>query len=109
MGTLVDYWEEQNTDFKGVEPKDTFIEITRNNFFSNFSHRHDFHSFKQLHLDISAMMEKYRLVGEKKSENISGGGEGSNNDICEVKITQQGKPKNYISYAMNLFVSPLPW
>ena len=52
-------------------------------------------------------MEKYRLVGEKKSENIAVGGEGSSNDICEVKITQQGKPKNYISYAMNLFVSSL--
>ena len=50
-------------------------------------------------------MEKYRLAGEKKSEQIVGGGERSNDDVCEVKITQQGKPKNYISYAMNLFVS----
>lgn len=49
-------------------------------------------------------MEKYRLAGEKRSEHIVGSGEGSS-DVCEVKITQQGKPKNYISYAMNLFVS----
>ena len=53
------------------------------------------------------MMEKYRLVGEKRSDNIALRGDGSSNDICEVKITQQGKPKNYISYAMNLFVSSL--
>lgn len=44
-------------------------------------------------------MEKYRLVGEKKSDS----GAHESDDICEVKITQQGKPKNYISYAMNLF------
>lgn len=44
-------------------------------------------------------MEKYRLVGEKKSDSsIHDSG-----DLCEVKITQQGKPKNYITYAMNLF------
>lgn len=50
-------------------------------------------------------MEKYRLVGERKSgiseeeENVS------EESYCEVRITQQGKPRNYISYAMNLFVS----
>jgi len=66
-------------------------------------------------------MEKYRLVEEKKGlvsnlsegtsffvepdgsiaavvENLEGG-------QTEVKITQQGKPRNYISYAINLFVS----
>jgi len=64
-------------------------------------------------------MEKYRLVEEKKGlvsnlsegtsffvepdgsiaavvENLEGG-------QTEVKITQQGKPRNYISYAINLF------
>ena len=53
------------------------------------------------------MMEKYRLVGEKKRESTAAGAEGNKGDVCEVKITQQGKPKNYISYAMNLFVSEL--
>ncbi len=47
-------------------------------------------------------MEKYKLVGEKKSD-ISLDSAGHGDDVCEVKITQQGKPKNYISYAMNLF------
>ena len=47
-------------------------------------------------------MEKYRLVQEHK---------GDGDDFleptasCEVRITQQGKPRNYISYAMSLFVS----
>ena len=47
-------------------------------------------------------MEKYRLVQEHK---------GDGDDFleptasCEVRITQQGKPRNYISYAMGLFVS----
>jgi hypothetical protein len=50
-------------------------------------------------------MEKYKLIGEKKSDiSVDSGGHESD-DVCEVKITQQGKPKNYISYAMNLFVS----
>mmetsp|Transcript_10825 Transcript_10825/g.13021 ORF Transcript_10825/g.13021 Transcript_10825/m.13021 type:complete len:154 (-) Transcript_10825:132-593(-) len=45
-------------------------------------------------------MEKYRLVEEHK--------EGNTNFLdpttsAEVRITQQGKPRNYISYAMNLF------
>lgn len=68
-------------------------------------------------------MDKYRLVGEKKGD-ISSLGEGTrfvveqNSSIdavgdnsegaqTEVKITQQGKPRNYISYAINLFVSEL--
>mmetsp|Transcript_88467 Transcript_88467/g.255234 ORF Transcript_88467/g.255234 Transcript_88467/m.255234 type:complete len:156 (-) Transcript_88467:484-951(-) len=45
-------------------------------------------------------MEKYRLVQEHK-------GDGEEflepSSSCEVRITQQGKPRNYISYAMNLF------
>ena len=47
-------------------------------------------------------MEKYRLVQEHK---------GDGDDFleptasCEVRITQQGKPRNYISYSMGLFVS----
>lgn len=50
-------------------------------------------------------MEKYKLIGEKKIEISVGSSEHESDDVCEVKITQQGKPKNYISYAMNLFVS----
>jgi hypothetical protein len=49
-------------------------------------------------------MEKYRLVGEKKSDSCV---LESDDIACEVKITQQGKPKNYITYAMNLFVSKI--
>ena len=47
-------------------------------------------------------MDKYRLVGERrnKPEHAT-----ASDDACEVRITQQGKPRNYISYAMNLFVS----
>jgi hypothetical protein len=47
-------------------------------------------------------MEKYRLVEEHKGE-----GEDflEQTSEAEVRITQQGKPRNYISYAMNLFVS----
>lgn len=45
-------------------------------------------------------MEKYRLVEEHK-------GDGEDflepTSDSEVRITQQGKPRNYISYAMNLF------
>jgi len=48
-------------------------------------------------------MEKYRYVGERKQD----ASVKESDDDCEVKITQQGKPKNYISYAMNLFVSAL--
>jgi hypothetical protein len=49
------------------------------------------------------MMEKYRLIEEHK------GGDGEEfleeESATEVRITQQGKPRNYISYAMTLFVS----
>jgi ribonuclease P/MRP protein subunit RPP25 len=53
-------------------------------------------------------MDKYRLVQEHKApetseqfqeENVTGDG------FPVVRITQQGKPRNYISYAMGLFVS----
>ena len=47
-------------------------------------------------------MEKYRLIEEHKGE-----GEDfleSTNEY-EVRITQQGKPRNFISYAMGLLVS----
>ncbi len=47
-------------------------------------------------------MEKYRLVQEHKGDGESFLDSTTN---CEVRITQQGKPRNYISYAMNLFVS----
>lgn len=51
-------------------------------------------------------MEKYRLVQEHKSEEsedfIS---TQTSLNLPEVRITQQGKPRNYISYAMNLFES----
>jgi hypothetical protein len=45
-------------------------------------------------------MEKYSLVkgdgtGDAFLEATTG---------CEVRITQQGKPRNYISYAMGLLV-----
>jgi hypothetical protein len=66
-------------------------------------------------------MEKYRLVQEHKADEsdeyldqptATGGtgaaaasGSSANTDnFPEVRITQQGKPRNYISYAMNLFV-----
>uniref|UniRef100_A0A7S4IZZ8 DNA/RNA-binding protein Alba-like domain-containing protein n=1 Tax=Odontella aurita TaxID=265563 RepID=A0A7S4IZZ8_9STRA len=45
-------------------------------------------------------MEKYRLIGERKSEVTEGG---DNDSASEVRITQQGKPRNYISYALGLF------
>jgi hypothetical protein len=49
-------------------------------------------------------MEKYRLVQEHKAD----GDEFLEPTIsCEVRITQQGKPRNYISYAMGIFVSCL--
>ena len=46
-------------------------------------------------------MEKYRLVQERKAEEFL---ETQTEKFPEVRITQQGKPRNYISYAMNLFV-----
>lgn len=48
-------------------------------------------------------MDKYRLVGERKSEISTSEDDKAAKD--EVRITQQGKPRNYITYAMNLFVS----
>jgi len=48
-------------------------------------------------------MDKYRLVGERKSEINTSEDDKAAKD--EVRITQQGKPRNYITYAMNLFVS----
>lgn len=63
-------------------------------------------------------MEKYRLVQEHKAPEVSdmfledstagpGTGTGAAGDagLPVVRITQQGKPRNYISYAMGLFVS----
>jgi predicted nucleic acid-binding Zn ribbon protein len=50
-------------------------------------------------------MDKYRLVGERKAAASSADDDKYCSDECEVRITQQGKPRNYISYAMNLFVS----
>jgi hypothetical protein len=55
-------------------------------------------------------MEKYRLVAEHKAEDDSHdfpSSEPGNEqmDAPEVRITQQGKPRNYISYALSLFVS----
>lgn len=70
-------------------------------------------------------MEKYRLVQEHKADEsdeyldhppaaqtrgtdmdpaVSGGASATTDNFPEVRITQQGKPRNYISYAMNLFV-----
>lgn len=48
----------------------------------------------------STVMEKYRLVQEHKGDGEEFLDTAAN---CEVRITQQGKPRNYISYAMNLF------
>jgi hypothetical protein len=45
-------------------------------------------------------MEKYRLVQEHKGEDE----DFSEPSNFEIRITQQGKPRNYISYAMNMFV-----
>ena len=53
-------------------------------------------------------MEKYRLIQEHKMdfEQHEGGlqRQQTESGFPEVRITQQGKPRNYISYAMNLFV-----
>lgn len=57
-------------------------------------------------------MEKYRLVQEHKAEDSqefqttdSTSVDEAGNNFPEVRITQQGKPRNYISYALSLFVS----
>ena len=47
-------------------------------------------------------MEKYRQVEEHKG---SGDEFLEGSSASEVRITQQGKPRNYITYAMNLFVT----
>lgn len=55
-------------------------------------------------------MEKYRLVREHKSEEADDRMTSSSSvlgDIPEVRITQQGKPRAYISFGMNLFVGRL--
>jgi hypothetical protein len=72
-------------------------------------------------------MEKYRLIPDTSKTDYEqssfepqyphrgGGGPlypSSEHKFPEVRITQQGKPRNYISYAMNLFVSlcfPMVW
>ena len=49
-------------------------------------------------------MEKYRLVQERKAEESEDFLQTQTESFPEVRITQGGKPRNYISYAMNLFV-----
>jgi hypothetical protein len=54
-------------------------------------------------------MEKYRLVQEHKADGSeefldSPTGSSSASGYPEIRITQQGKPRNYITYAMNRFV-----
>lgn len=50
-------------------------------------------------------MDKYRLVQEHKANDTDDSTISPN--VPQVRITQQGKPRNYISYAMNLFVSEI--
>lgn len=52
-------------------------------------------------------MEKYRLIQEHKVEESERRSQSEGGDYPEVRITQQGKPRNYISYAMNLLVCSL--
>lgn len=49
-------------------------------------------------------MEKYRLVNEERVDSDDVQIPGETDDFPEVRITQQGKPRNYISYAMSLLV-----
>jgi hypothetical protein len=54
-------------------------------------------------------MDKYQLVQEHTADDGTENDNNINNNddqimSCEVRITQQGKPRNYISYAMKLFV-----
>ena len=52
-------------------------------------------------------MDKYRLVEEHIADDDKETDKNNTDDStmnCEVRITQQGKPRNYISYAMKLFV-----
>jgi hypothetical protein len=64
-------------------------------------------------IDIYDIMEKYRLVPEQqhKPTELEMPPEGqrlrqqhTESGFPEVRITQQGKPRNYISYAMSLLV-----
>lgn len=57
-------------------------------------------------------MEKYRLVQEHKLDHDQQEFDPhqtdagmTENGFPEVRITQHGKPRSYISYTMNLFVS----
>ena len=70
-------------------------------------------------------MDKYRLVRDDGDDDVSSIQQKSQSQLeiqkdsaatatatttmtnCEVRITQQGKPRNYISYAMKLFVSTI--
>lgn len=60
-------------------------------------------------------MEKYRLIQEHKvdfeqqQQQHEGQRQHTESGFPEVRITQQGKPRNYISYAMNLFVRSRSW
>ncbi|EEC45182.1 hypothetical protein PHATRDRAFT_54956 [Phaeodactylum tricornutum CCAP 1055/1] len=57
-------------------------------------------------------MEKYRLIQESKADehDLAHGANAASSmlEFPEVRITQQGKPRNYISYAMNLFSDGSP-
>ena len=55
-------------------------------------------------------MEKYRLVQEQVADtefqqHDSVRRQPTESGFPEIRITQQGKPRNYISYVMNLLVS----
>lgn len=57
-------------------------------------------------------MDKYRLVQEHTADDATENDNTKDDDAkmnCEVRITQQGKPRNYISYAMKLFVRANEW
>uniref|UniRef100_A0A7S3DT23 DNA/RNA-binding protein Alba-like domain-containing protein n=1 Tax=Entomoneis paludosa TaxID=265537 RepID=A0A7S3DT23_9STRA len=77
-------------------PFDSSSRASNNRISSSSNHNNDY----------SAHMEKYRLVQEHKSEESDDFlGTQTSGSLPEVRITQQGKPRNYISYAMNLFES----
>ena len=59
---------------------------------------------------VNLVMEKYRLASEHKAEGEEElhrrhAASQEQYGFPEVRITQHGKPRNYISYAMGLFVS----
>jgi hypothetical protein len=67
---------------------------------------------------VTRAMEKYRLIPDTSKTDYEQSSfephhqhhrgplsPSSEHKFPEVRITQQGKPRNYISYAMNLFVS----